>query len=72
MEATITLSLADYRILLDHTDELNICECCGAWMTHDECASVEDLTACWRYATGNEKEPCYRHRSIDYGSTPQA
>jgi hypothetical protein len=54
----------DLDILLDAADGLARCEMCGAFLTDDERAPVEDFTGCWYAATEREqdKPTCKRHR----------
>jgi hypothetical protein len=34
------------------------CENCGAMLTLDEHPAISDVTGCWRYLTGRDKDPC--------------
>lgn len=34
------------------------CENCGAMLTLDEHPAISDVTGCWRYLTGRDKDQC--------------
>lgn len=68
-EALFVITAADYARLLEaaECDEMIVrCEGCGAWLDRGEpeTCTVSDVTGCWAYATGRDKdqEACKRHR----------
>ena len=68
-EALFVITASDYARLLEaaELDDMIIrCEGCGAWLDRDDPATctAADVSGCWAYATGAEKdaEICKRHR----------
>lgn len=62
---TITLTREEYERLLEAAesdDAIVWCERCGAWMTRDEAAPVEDVIGCWRWLLDRPNLPCFSHR----------
>lgn len=66
-EPTVTIPAADYRRLLEASegdDMIVRCETCGAWLTRDEAAPVEDFTGCWKVAVeGGDESTCRSYRA---------
>lgn len=57
--------IADMNLLAIHGHDLDACEMCGKWMTHEEAYTAGDVTLCPHQAYGGPKfpnEPCYRDR----------
>lgn len=63
--SVVTIPIEDYRLLVELADgAVELCDGCGAWFDRDDEAFCrgDDVVGCWRYATGDESEPCKRYR----------
>lgn len=76
-ERLFVITVADYRRLLEASegdDMIVRCEGCGAWLAIDDpaCAPVQDVTGCWAYVTGREKDGdlCRRYRVCEDDNQP--
>lgn len=67
-EPTVTIPAADYHRLIlasECDDEIVRCQTCGAWLTRDEAANVEDFTGCWKVAMEDgDESTCRSYRAI--------
>ena len=70
----LSLPASEFLLMLESMESdggLVWCEVCGAWLRHDDeaLATTEDLTACWKAATGRRQDDhlcrSYRGALID-------
>lgn len=66
-ELMVTIPAADYRRLIEASegdDMIVRCQTCGAWLTRDEAAPVEDYIGCWKVAVeGGDESTCRSYRA---------